>query len=164
VDRHRGRRAGGRSLVAQRRVLRHVARSAVPGVEVKSTTNNNSVFEEPAWSNPLAADLRICRVGSSFQLYKRIPGDPTWTLAKIYDRPDLPVTLQVGPALNYSGPDDDLDVAFERITFAPIASAADCTSDAPAAAVPAMPTPTLVALALALALAGAIAWRRAGLP
>lgn len=134
--------------------------SAVPGVETKSTTNNNSVFEEPAWSNPLSADLRICRVGSAFQLYKRIPASPTWTLATTYNRPDLPATLQVGPALNYGGADNDLDVAFERITFAPIFSAADCTSDVPAVPVPAVPPLALAALGLALALTGAFAWRR----
>jgi hypothetical protein len=127
--------------------------SAVPGVEVKSTTNGSSVFEEPSWPSPLAADLRICRVGSSFQLYKRVPGDAAWTLAITYDRPDLPQTLQVGPTLNYSGPDDDLTVGFERITFAPITSAADCTTDAPPPAVPAAPVGAIAGLALALVVA-----------
>jgi hypothetical protein len=133
--------------------------SAVPGVEVKSTTNSSTIFDEPAWPNPLAADLRICRVGSAFQLYKRVPGAASWTLATTYNRPDLPATLQVGPALNYRGTDNDLTVGFERITFEPVASAADCTTDAPPPSVPAAPPGALAALALGLAVAALVSRR-----
>jgi hypothetical protein len=95
-------------------------------------------------------------VGSAFQLYKRVPGAATWTLATTYNRPDLPATLQVGPALNYRGTDNDLTVGFERITFEPITTAADCTTDSPPPAVPAAPPAALAALALGLA---AFGWR-----
>ena len=111
--------------------------SAQPGVEIKSTTNGASAYAEPVWSTPLAADLRICRLDWSFYLYKRPPGTSTWILANEMDmqapvsRPDLPETLQVGLALNFSGGANDLDVAFDAITLAPTAPAseADCTTD-----------------------------------
>jgi hypothetical protein len=46
-------------------------------------------------------------------------------------RPDLPETLQVGPVLNFRGPSNDLDVAFDDIVLAPSspASVDDCTRD-----------------------------------
>jgi hypothetical protein len=108
-----------------------------PGVEVKSTTNGASTWVEPVWSNPDAAQLRICRLDSDFYLYKRIPGTTDWTLendanqAAPISRPDLPDTLQVGLALNFSGPNNDLDVAFDEIVLSPVAPASvtDCTSD-----------------------------------
>jgi hypothetical protein len=110
---------------------------AQPGVEIKSTLNGQSAWKEPAWSNPLAAELRICRIKADFYLYKRAPGASTWVLANQLDqmapvnRPDLPETVQVGPVLNFSGPGNDLDVAFDDIVLAPVspASVADCTRD-----------------------------------
>lgn len=110
---------------------------AQPGVEIKSTTNGASQWSEPTWSDPLAAELRLCRLGASFYAYKRAPGAGTWILADhqgqeaAISRPDLPETLQVGLALNFSGPNNDLDVSFDGITLAPTSPAvvADCTSD-----------------------------------
>jgi hypothetical protein len=144
--------------------------SALPGVEVKSTTNGNSVFSEPVWSNPLAADLRICRLGAAFHVYKRVPGTATWQTGQsdanrtdpTENRPDLPATLQVGLALNYGGVDNDLDVAFDAITFEPASTLADCTSDvAVPPPVPATTPVLLAALAAALLVAGAGAVSRA---
>jgi hypothetical protein len=110
---------------------------ASPGVEVKSTVNGASTWAEPAWNNPTAAELRICRLGTDFYLYKRIPGAMTWILANETDqmapvaRPDLPQTVQLGLALNFSGPDNDLDVGFDDVVLAPQApaSVADCIAD-----------------------------------
>jgi hypothetical protein len=110
---------------------------AQPGVEIKSTTNGVSQWSEPVWPEPLGAELRICRLGTSFYLYKRTIGGTTWILADhqgnaaAIDRPDLPSTVQVGMALNFSGPNNDLDVAFDEITLGspPPASVADCTSN-----------------------------------
>jgi hypothetical protein len=105
------------------------------GVEVKTTTNGASVYDEPDWSSN-DADLRICRLQSDFYLYKRVPGTTAWVLsnetrqAAPVSRPDLPDTLQVGMALNFSS-GSDLDVAFDAITLAPDAPATvdDCTRD-----------------------------------
>jgi len=106
------------------------------GTEVKSTVNGASTWDEPNWpSND--ADLRICRIQSAFYLYKRVPGTTTWMLANEtgqaapVSRPDMPETLQVGPALNVSGPNNDLDVAFDQVVLSPNtpATASDCTTD-----------------------------------
>jgi hypothetical protein len=60
----------------------------------------------------------------------------TWVLsnqmnqAAPVSRPDLPETLQVGLALNFRGPTNDLDVAFDDITLgATPAAVDDCTRD-----------------------------------
>jgi hypothetical protein len=111
--------------------------AAQPGVEIKSTTNGASIFAEPEWSNPAAAELRICRIDASFYLYKRAPGASVWILANEVNqqapvvRQDLPATVQVGLALNFSGGSNDLDVGFDGVDLAPTAPAtpADCTSD-----------------------------------
>jgi hypothetical protein len=110
--------------------------SAQPGVEIKSTVNGQSVWQEPTWATPLAAELRMCRIKSDFYLYKRAPGAATWVLsnqmnqAAPVSRPDLPETLQVGLALNFRGPTNDLDVAFDDIVLgASPASVDDCTRD-----------------------------------
>lgn len=110
---------------------------ASPTIEVKSTDDGVSTFTEPDWSNPQAAELRICRLGHAFHLYKRVPGQGTWQLGDANNaaapvmRPDLPETLQVGLALNFAGPQNDLAVAFTDVTLAaePPTSEADCTAD-----------------------------------
>jgi hypothetical protein len=110
--------------------------SAQPGVEVKNTVAGNSTWSEPSWATPDSAQLRICRVVHDFYLYKRPLDGGTWVLqndsnqAAPITRNDLPDTLEVGLALNFSDP-ADLDVAFDGIdlsTTVPM-TAADCTSD-----------------------------------
>jgi hypothetical protein len=114
------------------------------GVELKSTVNGCSNWSEPDWAAD-DAQLRICRIGADFRLYKRAPGAATWTPAvppapscagnvvagNVLTRADLPETVQVGLALNFSQ-GSDLDVAFDELTFAPLAATAtatDCTAD-----------------------------------
>ena len=118
------------------------------GVEFKTTVNGCSDFNEPDWGAGATgpdAELRICRIGAAFRLYKRVPGDAAWTAAMppgascagnsvagaVLTRTDLPERLQVGLALNFSAP-SDLDVTFDQFSFVPLAAgatAADCTSD-----------------------------------
>lgn len=92
------------------------------------------------------AELRICRLGAEFRHYERLPGagPGEWQPATppsgcagnavagdVLTRSDLPETLQVGMALNFSRP-SHLDVAFhaiELVVLARAATAADCTSD-----------------------------------
>ena len=95
-------------------------------IETKSTVNSVSTYEGPAW--PTAdAQLRLCRLGSKFYLYKRAPAAAAYGLAQIYDRPDLPAKLQVGANV-YSYMTPDLVAKFEEITFAPAATQVDCES------------------------------------
>ncbi|NUO53181.1 MAG: hypothetical protein HOV80_30405 [Polyangiaceae bacterium] len=96
-------------------------------VETKSTTNDMSDYIGPTWPGT-DAELRLCRVGASFHLYKRAIGGTTWEEAMVYDRPDLGASLQVGPNI-YSLAAPDLTVSFDEVTFARVASVADCTAD-----------------------------------
>lgn len=110
---------------------------STPTVEIKSTDDGVSTFAEPDWPNPAAAQLRMCRIGDAFYLYKRVPQQGQWQLSDANNapapvmRPDLPETLQLGIALNFSGPQNDLAVAFTDLSLADDAPAseADCTVD-----------------------------------
>ena len=96
-----------------------------PSVETKSTDDSVSIFEGPLWTST-AADLRLCRVGSVFALYKRQPGSGgAWATAVTYDRPDLPDTLQVGANI-YSGSTPDLTVRYENVVIERVSTTLDC--------------------------------------
>jgi len=98
-----------------------------PSVETKSTDDNVSVYDGPLWPSG-AADLRLCRVGSAFTLYKRLPASSdAWSIATTYDRPDLPDTLQVGANI-YSGSTPDLTVRYEDLAIDRIVTTLDCTA------------------------------------
>jgi len=113
------------------------------GVEFKTTVDGCSNWDEPDWGTNFDepdAELRICRLGAEFRLYKRVPGAGTWTPAtppsgcagndvsgNLLTRSDLPETVQVGLAINFNAP-SDLDVAFDSIHFVELP--ADATSDA----------------------------------
>ena len=94
-------------------------------VETKNTIDDASDYLGPSWPSA-DAELRLCRVGSAFHLYRRALGAATFEEAMIYDRPDLPPTLQVGPNV-YSLTAPDLTVFFDEVTFARVVSLADCT-------------------------------------
>jgi hypothetical protein len=100
----------------------------VLAVEHKTTTNNNSVYEAPAWSSS-EAQLRICRLGSTYSLYKRPVGSKTWQLASSYERPDLPETLQVGADVYSPNAPPDLRARWSEITFQRVTNPRSCTSD-----------------------------------
>jgi len=83
-------------------------------VETKSTTNDQSKFEGPAWPEP-AADLKLCRQGSTFTLQKRgYSTDDDWQTAATFKRPDLPETLQVGANI-YSDSAPDIVARFDGL-------------------------------------------------
>lgn len=97
-------------------------------VETKNTTDGNSKYEGPAWDSKDAA-LRLCRVGQTFNLYKRhVNANEPWTLAASFDRPDLPDTLQVGANI-YTDSDPDLTIRYDHLVIEPIASRTDCEKD-----------------------------------
>ena len=98
-----------------------------PSVETKSTDDSVSTFDGPLWTST-AADLRLCRIGSAFSLYKRLPGSSdAWDTARTYDRPDLPATLQVGANI-YSGSTPDLSVRYENLVIERVSKTLDCTA------------------------------------
>lgn len=96
-------------------------------IETKSTMNSVSTYDGPAWPSG-DAELRLCRVGSAFYLYKRPLAGGTFALAATYDRPDLPSMLQVGVNV-YSLNAPDLVANFDEVTFAETTSVADCTTN-----------------------------------
>jgi hypothetical protein len=100
----------------------------VLAVEHKTTTNNRSVYEAPPWPSS-DAQLRICRVGSTYSMYKRPLGSKTWQLAASYERPDLPETLQVGADVYSPNAPPDLRARWDEITFERVTDPRGCTSD-----------------------------------
>jgi hypothetical protein len=102
--------------------------SGVLAVEHKTTQNSSSVYEAPEWQSA-DAQLRVCRVGSTFNLYKRPVGSKTWQLAASYERPDLPATLQVGADIYSPNAPPDLIVSWDEITFQRVTNASRCASD-----------------------------------
>jgi hypothetical protein len=97
-------------------------------VETKSTRNNSSDVSGPEWPSG-DAELRLCRVGSKFHLYKRAIGETSWTEATSYDRPDLPQTLNVGPFAYAYTKTPDLRASFARVSIEPVSSVEDCSVD-----------------------------------
>jgi hypothetical protein len=97
-------------------------------IEQKSTTNASSVFSESPW--PAAdADLRLCRVGSTFQIWKRAVATPPWTMQASFTRPDLPAQLQVGPNCYANSTPPDLVARFESFVFADVSDLSQCSQD-----------------------------------
>ncbi|MCC7384040.1 MAG: hypothetical protein IT384_19515 [Deltaproteobacteria bacterium] len=84
-------------------------------VETKTTVDSVSTYVGPPWPSG-DAELRLCRQGAAFRLYKRGIGAPTWQLAETYSRPDLPATLQVG-AIAYALGTPDFTVRFDALRF-----------------------------------------------
>lgn len=96
-------------------------------IETKNTTEGLSKFNGPAWDSA-DAELRLCRIGQTFTLYKRhIHTNETWILATSYDRPDLPDELQVGVNI-YTDSTPDLQIRYDNIKIDPVASADECTN------------------------------------
>ena len=101
--------------------------------ETKTTVDGHSTVLGPAWPSS-DADLRICRVGSTFSLHDRpYSGSRTatgaWHLATRYDRPDLPEAVQAG-LIAYAFTDAfDLHATFSHVAIEPITSLEDCTRD-----------------------------------
>jgi hypothetical protein len=97
-------------------------------VETKNTTDNASEYEGPAWDSS-TAQLRICRSGQTFHLYKRhVDRDEPWVLAAAFDRPDLPASLQVGLNI-YSDSTPDLQVRYENIKIEKLSDPSGCETD-----------------------------------
>ena len=97
-------------------------------IETKNTVDSFSKYNGPSWDTS-AAELRLCRFGSTFNLYKRhVGGNEAWTLADSFDRPDLPETLQVGANI-YTDNTPDLRVRFDHLNIVSITSQTDCEQD-----------------------------------
>lgn len=97
-------------------------------IETKNTVNSFSKYEGPGW-NSGEAELRLCRFGSTFNVYKRHIGtNESWIPAGSFDRSDLPESLQVGVNI-YSDNAPDLQVRFDRLRIETVTSETDCEQD-----------------------------------
>jgi hypothetical protein len=94
-------------------------------VETKTTTANQSRFEGPAWDSA-SADLKLCRIGSTFTLAKRHAGtSEAWIVAATYDRPDMPHEMQVGLNI-YTDSQPDLQVRYGDVRIEPLFPGTAC--------------------------------------
>src|SRR6266498_1097784 len=97
-------------------------------IETKNTTQGLSKFNGPAWDSA-DAELRLCRVGQTFNLYQRhVNTRETWVLATAYDRPDLPNDLQVGVNI-YTDGTPDLQIRYDNIKIESVTSLDECTNN-----------------------------------
>ena len=88
-------------------------------VETKNTVDSFSKYDGPTWDTA-SAELRICRIGSMFNLYKRsVDSNDPWELAGAFDRPDLPEELQVGVNI-YTNSSPDLQARVENLLIEPV--------------------------------------------
>ena len=88
-------------------------------VETKSTTDGHSTFEQPSWPSG-DADLELCRIGTTFTLWKRpLNSDLDYTLAAKYERPDLKGAIEVGANI-YSDGTPDITAQFNDLSLEPL--------------------------------------------
>ena len=98
-------------------------------VETKSTLNDVSEpLQDKQWESG-DAELRICRMGDAFYLFKRHLGETEWVLQQSFERPDIGPTVQAG-LISYAQNDaPDLDAAFEFVSFQRIDHPSACIVD-----------------------------------
>ena len=97
-------------------------------IETKNTVDSFSKYDGPSWDSN-EAELRLCRFGSTYNLYKRHIGtNEAWMLADSFDRPDLPESLQVGANI-YTDSVPDLRLRFDHLRIESITSESDCEQD-----------------------------------
>ena len=97
-------------------------------IETKNTTDSFSEYHGPEW-DASEAELRLCRFGQTFNLYKRhIGAGEPWVLAESIERPDLPDTLQVGANI-YTDSTPDLRMRFDHLRIETVSDQAACEQD-----------------------------------
>jgi len=104
-----------------------VAEGGTPSKESKDTTNSSSVYVVEAFPSP-SAQLRLCRVGSTLRTFHAPYDGGAWIEHQVYDRPDLPVDIQLGVTATENGAPADITATFDWIRFRTPSSVADCTT------------------------------------
>ncbi len=97
-------------------------------VENKTTVNSHSTWTTLPWTSS-AAELRVCRVGSTFYNYHRAIGATTWIADNSYLRTDLPNVLHVGLEQCATPQTPDFAATYDYFVFGNVSSVADCTTD-----------------------------------
>lgn len=97
-------------------------------IETKNTMDSFSHYDGPTWDSA-DAELRMCRFGQTFNLYKRHVGsNESWILAESFDRADLPDRLQVGVNI-YTADMPDIQIRYDNLKIEPISTRSDCEMD-----------------------------------
>ena len=100
-------------------------RARTPSAQDEDNFRIETKYDGPSWGSA-EAELRLCRFGQIFKLYKRhIGASEPWLLTETFDRPDLPDTLQVGVNI-YTDNTPDLSVRFEQLRLEPLSAETDC--------------------------------------
>jgi hypothetical protein len=96
------------------------------GLETKTTESSHSIYIQRGLPTGGDAELRLCRIGSTFLLWWRhVDSKEDWTHMSTLDRKDMPETLQVGANI-YTDGVPDIVARFEDLTIEPIAEGAGC--------------------------------------
>ncbi len=97
--------------------------------ETKTTTNGATAiygFTAPAWQG----EIRICRVGSTFRMYRRMNGDAGFVeLTPAFNRSDLTGELDVALAANGYTASPNVQCDYDWVRLASVSSLADCTAE-----------------------------------
>jgi len=96
------------------------------GLETKTTTSSRSVYVQRGLPTGGDAELRLCRVGPTFELsWRHVDSTEAWTLMSTFDRRDMPQTLQVGANI-YTDSVPDLVARFEDLKIEPLSPGRPC--------------------------------------
>ena len=96
------------------------------GLETKTTESSRSVYFQRGQPTAGDAELRLCRIGSTFLLWWRhVDSNEDWTHMSTFDRKDIPATVQVGANI-YTDGVPDIVARFEDLTVEPIPAGGAC--------------------------------------
>ena len=96
------------------------------GLETKTTESSRSVYIQRGLPTDGDAELRLCRIGSTFLLWWRhVDSTEEWTHMSTFDRKDMPETIQVGANI-YTDGVPDIVARFEGLTIDPLPLGAAC--------------------------------------
>ena len=96
------------------------------GLETKTTEDSRSIYIQRGLPTGGDAELRLCRIGSTFLLWWRhVDTTEAWTHMSTLDRQDMPATLQVGANI-YTDGVPDITARFEHLTIERLPLGAGC--------------------------------------
>ncbi len=96
------------------------------GLETKTTESSQSIYIQRGLPTGGDAELRLCRIGSTFYLWWRhVDSNEDWTHMSTLDRKDMPPTLEVGANI-YTDARPDIVARFEHLTIERIAAGDAC--------------------------------------
>ena len=101
------------------------------GVATEAKDTRDSVSELTFRNGFHSGVLVICRIGQTFEMWRRLDDEANWIQTNTFDRPDLPTTLQVGIVVNGFEPPVTITAEFDYVRFAAAGSLDDCTADLP---------------------------------